>query len=191
MVKKIKMGVAALLSVAMLAGAPALASADTPSTRGDDNPHNKVTLCHATKSKSNPYVEISVNANGSVSGHAGSSHQNGQDIIPPFDYNDNGTTKHFPGQNWNSSGQAIFNNGCHAGGKGGGGGTTNTSTPVQNAQASAGSGAGAQQVAVAPTGGVSAGEGGGKVKDTAAVVGLVGSLGTLVSGVVLSRKLSS
>ncbi|UOQ57321.1 hypothetical protein MUN78_00300 [Leucobacter allii] len=78
---------------------------------GSDNPHNKVTLCHATASEKNPFVQITVNANGSASGHLG--HQGGRDIIPPFSYNDHGTTVNVPGQNWDAEGQAIFANGCN------------------------------------------------------------------------------
>lgn len=63
--------------------------------KGNDNPGNKVTLCHATGSKTNPFVEISPNANGAVSGHA----KHEDDIIPVFDYNDHGQTVRFPGLN--------------------------------------------------------------------------------------------
>lgn len=184
MIKKFKLALAGVASAVMLAGAPAFA---VPSTSGDDNPHNKVTICHATKSKSNPYVQISVNANGSVSGHAGNQHQDGNDIIPPFDYNDNGATKHFAGQNWNAQGQTVFSHDCRGGGRGGG----TVVTAVQNSQAAAGGrgAAGQQQVAVTPTGAVAAGEGGAKTGNAVAVAGLVGSLSVLVSGVVLSRKL--
>lgn len=78
-----------------------------------NNAHNKVTICHATGSKSNPYVRITPDAAGVVAGHA--AHQDQRDIIPPFDYYDSGgTLHHFPGQNWTAEGQAIFNNGCKA-----------------------------------------------------------------------------
>jgi hypothetical protein len=78
---------------------------------GGKNPHNKVTICHATGSKSNPFVEITPDASGVIDGHY--PHQDHRDIIPPFDYKDSaGNTHHFPGQNWTAQGQAIFNNGC-------------------------------------------------------------------------------
>lgn len=196
MLRKIKLSLVGALSVALLATAPALAS--KPANPGDSNPHDKVTICHATGSAKNPYVQITVNANGSVSGHAGNSHQNGQDIIPSFDYNDNGTIKTFPGQNWDAQGQNIYNNGCKAGGQGGGGGTTNGESisggQVSGQAASSGvagvtsGGAGATGAQVVPQGGVAAGGGGGRVVSAASVVGLLGSLGTLAAGVAIFRR---
>ena len=122
---KVINGVLTVASLFALQIVPATVSAKT--NNGNSNAGNKITICHATGSSTNPYVQNSPNANGVVSGHY--SHQDNRDIIPPFDYNSHGTTKHFPGQNWTASGQAIFNNGCKAitpngGGQGGGGGTT-------------------------------------------------------------------
>lgn len=79
---------------------------------GNDNAGDKVTLCHATGSSTNPFVEITVNANGAIHGHAGSDHQDGRDIIPPFSYNDHGKTVQFPGQNYDAKGKATLANGC-------------------------------------------------------------------------------
>ncbi|WP_449278828.1 hypothetical protein [Leucobacter sp. GX24907] len=79
---------------------------------GNNNPQNKISICHATGSKKNPYNSITLNANGVINGHAGAHHQNGRDIIPPFDYRAQGQAKHFPGQNWDAAGQAIHSNGC-------------------------------------------------------------------------------
>lgn len=179
---------------AALAIAPGAALA-----QGNSNAGNKVTICHATGSTSNPYVMISPNANGVINGHAGSGHQAGRDIIPPFDYNDHGSSKHFPGQNWNASGQAIFNNGCvpAEGGRGGGNnGGTNTTTTTNNqtqvlgsTTTTGGMGAG---VAVVPQGSVN---GGGGAASTAlnrgSVLGLVGSLLSLGSGLVLFNRRNS
>lgn len=91
-------------------GEARVAEAGAEKGKGSENPHNKVTLCHATNSEKNPYVQITVNANGSASGHLG--HQGGRDIIPPFTYNDHGEEKSFGGQNWDAAGQEIWNNGC-------------------------------------------------------------------------------
>src|SRR5207248_1342898 len=41
--------------------------------------HDKVTICHATGSRSNPYVEITISRN-ALEAHA--RHQDGRDIIP-------------------------------------------------------------------------------------------------------------
>jgi uncharacterized repeat protein (TIGR01451 family) len=90
---------------------------------GDSNPGDSVTICHATSSDTNPYVVNSPNKNGDVSGHADhkgpvwnptlkDTHTWWGDIIPAFDYNDNGTTKHFDGLNWDANGQAWLDNGC-------------------------------------------------------------------------------
>jgi LPXTG-motif cell wall-anchored protein len=95
-----------------------------------------VTLCHATGSTTNPFVKITVSAAGAFNGHLGSSHQNGEDIIPPFEFNG-----HTYSQNWDAAGRATFNNNCvrPTGGQGGGEqpggggqvlGTSITITPV-------------------------------------------------------------
>ena len=80
----------------------------------------KVTICHATSSPVNPYNQISVDKNGTVSGHDG----HVRDIIPPFDYWGqvcHGPIRsqvcvpfpmHYPGKNWDTEGQAIWNNDC-------------------------------------------------------------------------------
>jgi hypothetical protein len=96
----------------MLAVIPAVQANATQgnSNRGNSNTHNKITICHATGSSTNPYVEIKPNANGVINGHVG--HQDGEDIIPPFNYNYHGTTKNFPGQNWDAQSQATYKNGC-------------------------------------------------------------------------------
>lgn len=202
MTEKIKLGIVGVATTIALAGAPVLA---VPSDNGDDNPHNKVTICHATASQSNPYVEESPNANGDVSGHDGHS----GDIIPPFDYNDNGVNKHYPGKNWDSDHQAILENGCKAGGQGGGGGggtTTTTTTTTTNNQTTnnttntqfvttggAGGRAAAPQVAATPQGAVSAGEGGGsRTVSAGAAMGLLASVGVAIAGaarLVVSKRL--
>ena len=84
---------------------------------------DKVTICHATTSDSNPYVVNEPAKDGDVSGHADHTgpvwdptlkklHVTWGDIIPPFDYVEGGVTKTFPGLNWTADGQAILANGC-------------------------------------------------------------------------------
>lgn len=71
----------------------------------------QVTICHATASSSNPYVQLTVNANAVDGNGNGSSdhnrddHQNGEDIIPPGSWDADG-------RNWDAAGQAIWNNDC-------------------------------------------------------------------------------
>ncbi|MCA1677370.1 MAG: hypothetical protein LC799_36060, partial [Actinobacteria bacterium] len=60
--------ITSLVLVAFLAPTPASAE-----------PAQKVTICHATGSETNPYVRITVSVN-AVEAHR--AHQDGQDIIP-------------------------------------------------------------------------------------------------------------
>lgn len=91
----------------------ALSVATTATATNPNNAKNHVPICHATGSESNPFVRISPDAEGVISGHV--EHQDVNDIIPPFDYyNDAGVIVHFDGQNWNIAGQAIYFNDCNA-----------------------------------------------------------------------------
>jgi hypothetical protein len=96
--------------------APSAANATQP------NPEHKVTLCHATNSYSNPYVEITVDVASVLhNGHDGHDgpvfyaaipkHTKWGDIIPPFDF---GPGEVYGGKNWTPDGIAILNNGCNA-----------------------------------------------------------------------------
>ena len=66
-----------------------------------------VDLCHATASESNPFVAITVAPAAAFNGHLGAGHQNGEDIIQPFEYQGQ-----MYSQNWDEAGMAIFENGC-------------------------------------------------------------------------------
>ena len=70
------------------------------------NAQRHVTICHATPpdTAAHGYVRISPSASGVYHGHL---RQHQADIIPPFVYN--GVTY---SENWDATGQAIWNNGC-------------------------------------------------------------------------------
>jgi hypothetical protein len=184
-----------LKSIALTAGvsvaalgfsAPAYAN---NTVHGNSNAGNKVTICHATGSTTNPYVRISPNANGVIAGHQ--AHQDERDIIPAFHYNDHSANKTFPGQNWDTNGQATYNNGCKpckpvsqkptvTPGRGGG---VASSVPVAAPAAAV---APANQITAVPQGAVNAGYGEGS--KTAALIGLASSLSTLGLGVRLLKR---
>lgn len=70
--------------------------------------NDKVGICHVTNSQSNSYVLQNVSKNSIFGpGHGG-------DIIPPFWYWDNWSWqyKSYSGQNWDTTGRAIWNNNC-------------------------------------------------------------------------------
>ena len=68
---------------------------------------SKVTICHATGSASNPYVQITVSENAvrQGSGHNKDGHQDGEDIIPPGPHDPDG-------RNWDADDQTIYNDNC-------------------------------------------------------------------------------
>jgi len=74
----------------------------------------KIAICHATSSKTNPYVAQEPNADGVLSAHA---HHPG-DIIPPFVVVEHGTTIVYPGKNMDThygngyTGAELLANGC-------------------------------------------------------------------------------
>jgi hypothetical protein len=107
--KKHSTGIFSLAACVLMAGglatSPAFAAGDTP-------PDHRHTICHATGSEKNPFVEITPAKAGVVNGHSGNSHQSGDDIIPPFSHEKKGETIHHPGQNWGAQGQATFDAGC-------------------------------------------------------------------------------
>jgi len=89
-------------------------------------PSDEVTICHATDSHTNPYTTNTVNRsavdeenNQYLNGHGdhtgvvwypGVADHSWGDIIPPFTNAVTGTS--FPGMNWTTEGQAIYDNGC-------------------------------------------------------------------------------
>jgi len=69
-------------------------------------PADKILICHHLGSGA--YNSPCASKTADAGGHSGSSHQDGKDIIPPFEY----AGGSYPGQNWDVAGQAIWNNGC-------------------------------------------------------------------------------
>ena len=85
-----------------------------------------VVICHALgEDNKDTYIQIAPST-GVVFGHAGTGHQLGQDIIPPFRYASNSGHNEDDslqgGQNWDAAHIAIYNNGCNVPG------TTTTGT---------------------------------------------------------------
>lgn len=76
-----------------------------------EDPVKKVTFCHATASESNPYVRISTSVSAFfMAGH--DTHQDFEDIVPPFSYVKQGQLINFPGLNWGPDSQVFVDNGC-------------------------------------------------------------------------------
>ena len=67
----------------------------------DEEENHKIQICHATGNGS--YNLLNIDKNG-VNGH----NHHGNDIIPPFEKEG----PDYPGKNWTTEGQAIWNNGC-------------------------------------------------------------------------------
>jgi hypothetical protein len=105
-----RVNVARMLTVvAVVVGTAGVGVTMASATKPD--PEHKVTICHATASRTNPYVAITVDIASIVneSGH-GSSGINAGDIIRPFDIDGNA----YPGNNWDAEHQAILERGCDA-----------------------------------------------------------------------------
>lgn len=102
-----------------------IASAAAPTC----NLASQVPICHASNSSSNPYGSLCPAKSADVTGHDG--HNGGVfpaspwgDIIPPFTYSCDTGTCIYPGQNWTTAGQDIYNNDCEIPSP------TNTPTPT-------------------------------------------------------------
>ncbi len=103
---------AALL--AALGGALLLTALATPANA---TPAAMVSICHATGSESNPFVNVTANAAGIYNGHI--AHQHSEDVIPLFTYNDVQYS-----QNLDAEGLALLANDCNPPG----GNTTSTTS---------------------------------------------------------------
>jgi hypothetical protein len=79
---------------------------------------DRVTICHATGSTSNPFVQITPSKIGVVNGHL--NHQDATDIVPAFTYADKGTAMFFAGQNLSDTGLYQLAHSCQLPTTGGG-----------------------------------------------------------------------
>ncbi|WP_395245270.1 hypothetical protein ACGGZK_05550 [Agromyces sp. MMS24-K17] len=86
----------------------ALAANATSPVDGD----HKVGYCHATHSAKNPFVYIVTDKIAVIRAHE--KHQDDEDVIPAFSYDDHGTVATFDGQ----GDPSFVENGCTGGGGG-------------------------------------------------------------------------
>lgn len=93
--------ITALTATAALAGAVALA--------GPAHAQEKFTICHATGSTTNPYVQITIP--GPALLQAGHGDHEG-DIHPEITFQHRAQSNTIPARNWDTQGQAIYAAGC-------------------------------------------------------------------------------
>ncbi len=89
-----------------------VAGTQTPTLESGD----QVVICHAVgMTNKDGYVQ-NAPAAGVTFGHAGTGHQAGQDIIPPFIYSNGGVLDEslVNGQNWTTAERIVYENGCEA-----------------------------------------------------------------------------
>jgi hypothetical protein len=81
--------------------------ASMPTASASPGRPGKATICHATGSATNPFVQITVSENAvrDGRGHNRDGHQAGADVIPPGAYDPDG-------RNWNAAGQTVYDAGC-------------------------------------------------------------------------------
>jgi uncharacterized repeat protein (TIGR01451 family) len=71
----------------------------------------KISICHATASESNPYTNPEVNISSFFSGGHDTDEE---DIIPPFHYTQGDGIQEFDGMNWDGANIALWESGCGA-----------------------------------------------------------------------------
>jgi hypothetical protein len=124
-----RVGKATVSLIASAAMAGTMLMAGTAPASATPPPDHKVTICHATNSTTNPYVQITVDIASSGYVKAGHADHTGPvptsvadvqdfkangiawgDVIPAYHYDP--TNFDYPGLNWDADGQALWNNGC-------------------------------------------------------------------------------
>ncbi|MFH1474839.1 MAG: DUF5979 domain-containing protein [Chloroflexota bacterium] len=97
------LAVAAMTTLALVGPAAGVASATEPALPS-------LRICHAkpADTAANGYNEITVDVSSTGYQHSGHQDMHAADIIPPYSYE----TFVYGGKNWDTAGQAIWNNGC-------------------------------------------------------------------------------
>ena len=100
-------GFTMIVVVAAAAAGVAFASRQAVTQGPELRRGQEVPICHATRLKSQPYVSLSPDVDGVLSGHDG----HADDIIPPFEYEPqpgSGESGSYPGKNWDAEGRQIW-----------------------------------------------------------------------------------
>jgi hypothetical protein len=77
-----------------------------------DDTDDKIEICHATASGSNPYTSPEVSKSSIITNDPNGHGPHSGDIIPAFDYVKQGVPGHYAGKNWDAYGQAVYAAGC-------------------------------------------------------------------------------
>jgi len=111
-IKRLRSGSVALLFLVAYSVSIFAPFVSTTTVSAHEQPQNNdsITFCHAkpADTAANGWNELTTSVFAFFqSGHP----QHDADIVPPFNYGP-GNNLHFPGMNWNATGQAILANGC-------------------------------------------------------------------------------
>lgn len=110
--------VLALAVVLVVFVGTSVAATPTTAIGCEEHEHNPVTICHATPpdTAANGYQVITVDDDALANGAGGHDPEHDMDIIPDFWYwhqtGGDWANLYYPGKNWDSTGQAIWANGC-------------------------------------------------------------------------------
>jgi hypothetical protein len=93
-------------------GSKQVKSSDLDDCEPPDDTDDKIEICHATASDSNPYTTPEVSKSSIITLDPNGHGTHGDDIIPPFTYIKQGVPGSYPGQNWDAYGQAVYADDC-------------------------------------------------------------------------------